>query len=157
MIYTRIIERKSKVYVAVEAKNVEEADRIFDEWYDKDTNIENVAAMLSERENESSHWATALTFSEWDAYRDKTLPADFNIPKDFEPFYDLYLSNKEDKCHTSCKVWNNISMNEVLEHLVDYNKNYILKPTCPTSTNVYREAERHGTNVICYDMTRRSK
>lgn len=91
VIFRKLLKRESRVIVAIEADNVEEANKTFEEWYNNDNNIESTSQLLAEREKDSEDWL--ISFPNWESLNRSNFDcADFIIEKpDDEPRYDLYF------------------------------------------------------------------
>lgn len=122
MIFRKLLKRESRVIVAVEADNFEEANKTFQEWYNNDDNIESVSELLSERERDLEEWA--CPFPNWEAFnRSGVACADFIYRKpDDEPKYDLYFFIDEKRKY----YYTGITMKQVVQELDYYNNPYKL-------------------------------
>ena len=83
--------------------------------------------------------------------------ADFEIdmsPKQTEPHYDLYLIIDEEPCHFHRKVWQDITMESVLNILKEYDTQYILKKSA-AQYNSMRDALKRNCDVLCYTCEKR--
>ena len=122
MIFRKLLKRESGVIVAVEADDIKEANKIFEEWYNKDDNIESTSQLLAEKEKDSEHWM--VPFNNWDQLnRSNAVSADFIIEKkDDEPKYDLYLfADGKIQCY-----YTGITMKRVVQELGYYDETYKL-------------------------------
>lgn len=151
MIFRKIIKRESRVIVAIEADNVNEANKTFEEWYNNDDNIESTSQLLAEREKESEVWVTA--FPNWEELnRSGVACADFIIKKpDDEPRYDLYffIDEKRKYCYPG------ITMKTVAQELDCYNEKYKLtKSSIWTHFDDIKHSDNH---IIVFDAVKRSE
>lgn len=122
MIFRKLLKRESKVIVAVEADDIIEANKAFEEWYNNDDNIESTSQLLAEREKDSEEWLVG--FSTWEEFnRSGFACADFIIEKkDDEPRYDLYFFIDEKRKYS----YMGITMKQVAQELDYYDKIYKL-------------------------------
>ena len=120
MIYRKLLKRESKVIIAVEADDVIEANKTFEEWYNNDNNKESISELLSERDKDSEEWL--IPFLNWESYNRSGFDcADFIIEKpDDEPRYDLYFFIDEKRKYS----YIGITMKQVAQELDYYDKIY---------------------------------
>lgn len=123
VIFRKLITRASNVVVAIEADNMNEANRIFNEWCKKDNNMDRLNSTLSEKEVDSERYVSA--FNNWEELnRSSVKCSDFIIEKPDEPRYDLYFFiNKERKYY-----YQGITMRRVAQELDYYDRTYKLTP-----------------------------
>lgn len=121
MIYRKLIKRESRVVVAIEADDSKEADKIFEEWYSNDDNIESVSQLLAEREKDFEQ--SQAPFPNWESLnRSVLICPDFIIEKQDEPKYDLYffIDEKRKYCYPG------LTMKRVVQELDYYDRTYKL-------------------------------
>ena len=66
VIYRKLLKRESKVIIAVEADDVIEANKTFEEWYNNDDNKESISELLAERDKDSEEWL--IPFPNWESH-----------------------------------------------------------------------------------------
>lgn len=163
MIFRKLLKRNSSVIIGIEADNKQEANKIFEEWYNNDDNIENTSQLLSEREKDSEEWL--ISFPNWETYNRSGFDcADFIIEKkDDEPRYD--------GCIISTNKFSNIvviaykakmTLTELMKWLSAYNYDYKLKPVdaylCNATNDldpmeVYKkEAAKNNSKLVVFDI-----
>lgn len=122
VIFRKIIKRESRVIVAVEADDIKEANKTFEEWYNNNEETESISQLLSEREKDSEEWLAG--FNTWEELnRTPFQCADFIIEKkDDEPRYDLYFFIDEKRKY----YYTGITMTQVAQELDYYDKIYKL-------------------------------
>lgn len=127
MIFRKLLKRQSSVIVAIEADNDKEADKIFEEWYNNDDNIESTSELLAEREKDSKEWM--IPFPNWEELnRSGVACADFIIKKpDYEPRYDLYFFINYGQVDERKLSYTGITMKTVVQELDYYNSMFKLK------------------------------
>lgn len=127
MIFRKLITRESKVVVAIEADNMNEANRIFNAWCEKDNNLDKLNSTLSEKERDVEGYVAS--FNNWEELNRSTLKCpDFIIEKpDDEPMYDLYFFIDDNRSDTIREYnYTGITMTQVAQELDYYDKIYKL-------------------------------
>lgn len=146
MIFRKLLKRESKVIVAVEADDIKEANKTFEEWYNNDDNIESTSELLAEREKDSEEWLVG--FPNWEEFnRSGFACADFIIEKkDKEPLYDLYVFEPAFDYSKPRYVNKNVNMEQLINHLSFYDERY--KLTMETIAYRFREIDLNTKNQI---------
>ena len=122
MIFRKLITRESSVVVAIEADSMKEADRAFNEWCEKDNNLDNLNSTLSEKERDIEGYVAS--FNNWEELNRSTVKCpDFIIEKpDDEPKYDLYIFIDDRRKYS----YTGLNMKRVAQELEYYNTFYKL-------------------------------
>ena len=152
--YLMRLTRSSHVDVLVKSDNLPQADKDFHEWLKNDDECK-VHELLNERDHDSI--SIERMFETIEEYNRSDELADFEIdmsPKQTEPRYDLYLIIDEEPCHFHRKVWQDITMESVLNILKEYDKQYILKKSA-AQYNIMRDALKRNCDVLCYTCEKR--
>lgn len=126
MIFRKLLKRESRVIVAVEADDIKEANKTFEEWYNNDDNIESTSQLLAEREKDSEEWM--ISFGSWEEYnRSQFACADFIIEKkDDEPRYDVAIICNNSNGFGILGKREKITLEQMLDYVGSYNKDYKL-------------------------------
>lgn len=155
-IFVKRVTRESHVDVAIEANTQYEANKIFDDWLyaDDESNSEEFNSLMSERETDCENWL--CSFNTIEEYNRSTHIADFLVTKlksKKTPLYDLYFCYEDTPIHTLRKVWENITIADVLRHLQEVSKeNYIIKPGIPKSAQMITDAKNRGVVLLVYNL-----
>jgi len=146
VIFRKLIKRESSVIVAVEADDIKEANKVFEEWYNNDDNIESTSELLAEREKDSEDWLAG--FNTWEEInRSPFQCADFIIEKkDKEPMYDLYIFEPAFDCSKPKYVNKNVNMEQLTNHLSFYDEHY--KLTMKTIAYCFMQIDLNTKNHI---------
>jgi hypothetical protein len=157
-IFKKRIYRNSYIDVAIEADNQKEAQSIYDDWLDDECACDDYFDAFEENMKQNEVWLPD-TYSNVDEYNRSESMADFLIakPKVADPLYDLYFCFEEDPNHTKRKIWSNIPMVEVVNHISEANENYILKPSAPRSYETIENARERGVTIMVFELYRRNK
>ena len=149
-IYRKGIRRTANVTFAIEAENMEEAQKIFDQWCIDDADKEcKLSDTLAEREEDHEYWIGK--YKNEDEYNMKGISDDFRISKSKEPIYDLYV-----KFDIIVKTYLGINMARLTDKLNEFNKDYILRPEFP-SVEVVQQARKCKSSVLYFVAERRTK
>lgn len=154
MIFRKLITRESNVVVAIEADNMNEANRIFNEWCEKDNNLDNLNSTLSEKERDIEGYIAS--FNNWEELnRSNVKCPDYIIEKpDDEPRYDLYFFIDKERKYS----YTGITIKQVAQELSYYDETYKLTRAaigkhiedieCPTKNQimVFEAVKRDGRN-----------
>lgn len=151
MIYRKLLKRESRVIVAIEADNIEEANKTFEKWYSNDNNIEDASQLLAERERDFE--LSQAPFPNWEAFnRSGVACADFIIEKpDDEPKYDLYFFIDEKRKYS----YPGITMKQVAQELEYYDRTY--KLTSGLMGLHFNDITPSDNHIIVFDAVKRSE
>ena len=149
-IYRKKIKRTAEVTFAIEADNLEEAQRLFDQWcIDDADNGCKLSDTLAMREQDKDEWMN--TYLTDDSYYRAGCHDDFRICKPKELIYDLYV-----KFDTIVKSYLSIDMTRLTDKLNEFNKDYILRPEVPHEELV-QQARKYKCSVLYFVAERRTK
>lgn len=152
-IFIKKITRTSTANVAIEAKDHDEADAIFEEWLDNDPNGDELMMHLDCCSCDRDEW-----IGKWDNeddYNRCDKGCDFTIfgKSQKEELYDLYFTNKENPGKLTAFL--DIPMSTVIEKLQQKNVSHILRPKGFPSEACREDARKRGTSIIWLEAEER--
>lgn len=159
-IYIMNYKEESNAHFKIYADSYDEANEKLEDFlndsYKYDELREHMNCCLGDSKGCVTYYKTEEDFN-----RAKTTPTiDFVIGEDVkvdEPVYDLYFIFDENKCHKLRKVWEDITMDRVMQLCQEVNKKYILNPRANVSMEEYASAMRRKATVLAYKLIKRKE
>ena len=154
--YLMRVNRSSFADILVKADTLANAEKRLDDWFDGRDN-EDFNVLLSERDRDNTE--LKRYFPTIEEYNRSGVVADFEInmpdePK--EPRYDLYIILDEEPCHYHRKVWQDLTMESVLNIMKEYNQRYVLTKKSPYGVKLL-DAVNRGCDAIFYYKAEKRK